>query len=113
LNKIGDKIKTKLQEEFIERSMSITDSQLNKMVESVLLGNFNFRIIYDDAIMGDFQYLFEEFKVIDNGNFKISRTDSGDHLISIDRGVRFQWGKNEIITIDRDLIREWKLNLIL
>jgi hypothetical protein len=109
LNKVKAKIKIKLREEFIERSISISESELEKIVESVLSGNFAFRVIYDDVVMGDFHYIYEEHFPLDYNKIKFSDGD----LISIDGGVRFQWNKREVFMIDKDLIREWKLNQIL
>lgn len=109
MNKVKDKIKIKLREEFIERSISISESELEKIVESVLSGNFAFRVIYDDAVMSDFHYIYEEYFPLDYNKIKFSDGD----LVSIDGTKRFQWNRKEIFVIGKDLIREWKLNQIL
>lgn len=107
---IKDKIRIRLNEEFIEKSISITESELEEIVNYVLAGNFAFRVIYDDAIMGDLHYIYEEHFPLDYNKVKFNK--DGD-LVSIDGAKRFQWNRKEVFVIDKDLIREWKLNQIL
>lgn len=108
MNKVRGKIRILLREEFIERSISITEYELEKIVEFILSGNFAFRVIYDDMIMGDLHYIYEEHYPLEYNMIKYN----GD-LVSIDGGTRFQWNKREVFLIDKSLIREWKLNQIL
>jgi hypothetical protein len=110
VKKIRGKIRIFLREEFFNRSIAISESSLEKVVDSVLAGNFSLRVIYDDATIGDFQYIYEEHFTIDYNKFKISEINKD--LVSIDGGIRFQWNKREVIIIDKSLIREWKLNQI-
>jgi hypothetical protein len=106
---ISDKIRTYLRNEFVERSISIADYELESIVDSALSGNFIFRIIYDDSLL-NVGYSYKEHYVVDYDKF-ISSND-GD-LVSIDGGIRFQWSKREVIVVDKSMIRDLKINKIL
>lgn len=77
------------------------------IINKVLSGIFAFRLIYDEY--GELLEVID----LDWRLIKLSNHITGETIISIDGGKRYQWSYNEILLIDIDTIRDWKINSIL
>lgn len=77
------------------------------IIESVLVGNSAFQIIYDDYSS------IISWKVIDRLFIKSLPGVDGGTIFSYDGGKRYQWSEGETLIIDMRLLREYKLNEIL
>ena len=106
-----DKVSKIVLKELYSRGFNIfTDNIKNKaefIVNRVLSGVFAFQLIYDENN--------EVVEVIDLDwrLVKFSNHITGETIISIDGGKRYQWSYNEILLIDIDTVRDWKINSIL
>lgn len=112
MNKLKSLIRINLREQFIERSIFIEKESLELLVDSVLFGNYAFKIIYDENIpLTHFLYTYSEHYPIKD-ELVIFPHGFSD-LVSIDGGKRYQWSKREIIKIDKDIIRNFKIKELL
>lgn len=116
MNKLKSFLRKKLKEEFVERSIYIDESKLEILVNSVILGNYAFKIIYDEHTPGtDLLYTYSEHYPIKH-EFVIFPTafpHGFSDLVSIDGGERYQWNKREVIKIDKNLVRSYKIEDII